>query len=56
MRTAKPEILDFGLAGVRDSDAQATRQMDVGQLLGTLVYMRPEQVRAYYALGVILRS
>src|SRR5580700_5293067 len=60
----QPKILDFGLARVTDSDAQATRQTDVGQLLGTLAYMSPEQVRAdplamdtrsdVYALGVIL--
>ena len=47
-----------------DSDAQATRQTDVGQLIGTLAYMSPEQVLAdpleldtrsdVYALGVIL--
>lgn len=60
----QPKILDFGLARVTDSDAQATRQTDMGQLLGTLAYMSPEQVLAdplavdtrsdVYALGVIL--
>src|SRR5207245_1728435 len=60
----QPKILDFGLARVTDSDAQATRQTDIGQLLGTLAYMSPEQVLAdplaldtrsdVYALGVIL--
>src|SRR4051794_27751082 len=30
----QPKILDFGLARVTDSDAQATRQTDMGQLLG----------------------
>jgi len=60
----QPKILDFGLARVTDSDAQATRQTDMGQLLGTLAYMSPEQVMAdplaldtrsdVYALGVIL--
>jgi serine/threonine protein kinase len=29
------KILDFGVARITDSDAQATRQTDVGQLLGT---------------------
>jgi len=62
--TSQPKILDFGLARATDSDAQATRQTDVGQLLGTLAYMSPEQVLAdplaidtrtdVYALGVIL--
>jgi len=60
----QPKILDFGLARVTDSDVQATRQTDMGQLLGTLAYMSPEQVLAnplavdtrsdVYALGVIL--
>ena len=52
--TGQPKILDFGVARVTDSDAQATRQTDVGQLVGTLAYMSPEQVlrrpaRARYA-------
>ncbi len=60
----QPKILDFGLARVTDSDAKATRQTDMGQLLGTLAYMSPEQFLAdplaldtrsdVYALGVIL--
>ncbi len=59
-----PKILDFGVARVTDSDAQATRQTDMGELLGTLAYMSPEQVLAdplavdtrsdVYSLGVIL--
>ena len=62
--TGQPKILDFGVARVTDSDAEATRQTDVGQVLGTLSYMSPEQVLAdplaldtrsdVYALGVIL--
>jgi serine/threonine protein kinase len=62
--TGQPKILDFGVARVTDSDMQATRQTDVGQLIGTLAYMSPEQVMAdpleldtrsdVYALGVIL--
>jgi tetratricopeptide (TPR) repeat protein/predicted Ser/Thr protein kinase len=62
--TGQPKILDFGLARATDSDAQTTRQTDMGQLLGTLAYMSPEQVLAdpyaldtrsdVYALGVIL--
>jgi predicted Ser/Thr protein kinase len=63
-QNGQPKILDFGLARVTDSDIEATRQTDVGQLLGTLAYMSPEQVLAdpsavdnrsdVYALGVVL--
>jgi tRNA A-37 threonylcarbamoyl transferase component Bud32/tetratricopeptide (TPR) repeat protein len=62
--TGQPKILDFGIARVTDSEAQVTRQTDVGQLVGTLEYMSPEQVLAdpgevdtrsdVYSLGVIL--
>ncbi|HEY6447254.1 MAG TPA: tetratricopeptide repeat protein [Acidobacteriaceae bacterium] len=60
----QPKILDFGVARLTDSDAQATRQTSMGQIIGTLAYMSPEQVRGdsdavdtrsdVYALGVIL--
>lgn len=60
----QPKILDFGVARVTDSDGSATRQTDVGQLIGTLAYMSPEQILAdpleidtrsdVYSLGVIL--
>ena len=63
-QNGQPKILDFGVARVTDSDAQVTRQTDMGQLIGTLAYMSPEQVLAdplaldtrsdVYALGVIL--
>lgn len=62
--TGQPKILDFGIARVTDSDTQATRHTDVGQIVGTLAYMSPEQVLAdpleldirsdVYSLGVIL--
>lgn len=62
-QTGQPKILDFGVARVTDSDMEATRQTDIGQLIGTLYYMSPEQVLAdpleldmrsdVYALGVI---
>jgi eukaryotic-like serine/threonine-protein kinase len=61
--TGQPKILDFGVARVTDSDVEVTRQTDIGQLIGTLNYMSPEQVLAdpleldvrsdVYALGVI---
>jgi hypothetical protein len=63
-QTGQPKILDFGVARVTDSDARATYQTNVGQLVGTLAYMSPEQALAdpldidtrsdVYALGVIL--
>jgi tetratricopeptide (TPR) repeat protein len=62
--TGQPKILDFGIARATDRDAQTTRQTDVGQLVGTLAYMSPEQVLGdpleidtrsdVYALGVVL--
>ncbi|MCX6625781.1 MAG: serine/threonine-protein kinase, partial [Acidobacteria bacterium] len=38
-----PKILDFGVAHITDLDIAATRQTDLGQLIGTLAYMSPEQ-------------
>ncbi len=62
--SGQPRILDFGVARLTDSDAQATRQTDIGQLVGTLAYMSPEQVQGdsaeidtrsdVYALGLVL--
>ncbi len=63
--SSQPKIIDFGVARSTDSDlAVTTLQTDVGQLIGTLQYMSPEQCEAdpsdidvrsdVYALGVIL--
>ncbi|MHC4137625.1 MAG: protein kinase domain-containing protein [Planctomycetota bacterium] len=61
----EPKILDFGVARATDSDIQATTlQTDIGQLIGTVPYMSPEQVTGdpaeldtrsdVYSLGVVL--
>ncbi len=61
----EPKVIDFGVARATDSDmALTTLHTDVGQLIGTLQYMSPEQCEAdphdldsrsdIYALGVVL--
>lgn len=62
---AQPKILDFGVARATDGDiALTTMRTGVGQLIGTITHMSPEQARGdsreldtrsdVYALGVIL--
>ncbi|MHC4427236.1 MAG: protein kinase domain-containing protein [Planctomycetota bacterium] len=63
--SGEPKILDFGIARATDADVQtATLRTDIGQLIGTVPYMSPEQVTGdpgaldtrsdIYSLGVVL--
>ncbi len=66
--TGQPKVLDFGVARLAQVDAQEsveppTMQTGLGQVVGTLAYMSPEQVgdplevdvrSDVYSLGVIL--
>lgn len=63
--SGQPKIIDFGVARTTDSDVAAmTVQTEVGQLVGTVPYMSPEQIEAdpadidirsdVYGLGVVL--
>ncbi len=63
-RSGQVKVLDFGVARATDSDVYATTlQTGVGQLIGTIAYMSPEQVCGdpreldtrsdVYSLGVV---
>jgi len=63
--SGNPRVIDFGVARATDSDMAITQhQTDVGQLVGTVQYMSPEQCEAdpldidtrsdVYSLGIVL--
>jgi serine/threonine-protein kinase len=57
------KVLDFGISKIKSADAEQVKMTRTGQLVGTPLYMSPEQARGetdldrrvdVYALGVIL--
>lgn len=56
------KVLDFGVARVRDADANSAHQTQIGQVVGTPLWMAPEQVLGHqvdaradvYALSMVL--
>ena len=57
------KVLDFGISKVKDAEVEAVRMTKTGQLVGTPLYMSPEQARGesevdrradVYSLGVMI--
>ncbi|MFG0316441.1 MAG: tetratricopeptide repeat protein, partial [Planctomycetota bacterium JB042] len=61
--SGRPIVLDFGVARLLEGAERSTVRTDTGDLVGTILYMSPEQLRGdpsvdfrsdVYALGVLL--
>ena len=62
--SGQPKVLDFGVARIAQTDGAVAEQTRLGDLVGTLAYMSPEQMLAdssrldvrsdIYALGMVL--
>lgn len=62
----RPKIIDYGIARFTDADTERSIRTLAGEVVGTLLYMSPEQLRGdrdaidvrsdVYALGVVLHE